>query len=344
MEKQAYDPVRAVASLSPASLQCPESAMRVLGSGYVGVVFLIEETGHAVKVMLEDFAEKEYDIICSFADAGLAVRPIGLHGPQVVPAGVLYSLHMEAIEDTLLNLLQRTKPAGLRRGLFALSRPIAEKIGTALTKAFQQMWQHGLVHGDLHLGNIAVKNHETQPLVQLIDFGRSARSIAPTQSGAQAALKGGHEVDVFRLIGALCETYDELHDEKQAQLKQCEREVKELQRECKVASKLAAISLSSSGFESSKSSDYPPATESQIHVARQIAGLQAFIEEERKALEQCESVYNTIVMAVAQYARNKLDVQFEGVGIVTNRKMRQAIAKRKRLSEGVYFKSNLFWQ
>lgn len=46
MEEHAFDPVRAVASLSPSSLLCPTGALRVLGSGFIGIVFLEEdETG-----------------------------------------------------------------------------------------------------------------------------------------------------------------------------------------------------------------------------------------------------------------------------------------------------------
>lgn len=42
MEEHAFDPVRAVASLSPSSLLCPTGALRVLGSGFIGIVFLEE--------------------------------------------------------------------------------------------------------------------------------------------------------------------------------------------------------------------------------------------------------------------------------------------------------------
>ena len=70
MEEQGFDPVRAIASLSPESWLAPEGATRLLGKGYSGVVFLEEKTGVVVKVMLEDFAESEYKIFCDFADAG----------------------------------------------------------------------------------------------------------------------------------------------------------------------------------------------------------------------------------------------------------------------------------
>lgn len=45
MEEHAFDPVRAVASLSPSSLLCPTGALRVLGSGFIGIVFLEEDEG-----------------------------------------------------------------------------------------------------------------------------------------------------------------------------------------------------------------------------------------------------------------------------------------------------------
>ena len=47
MEEHAFDPVRAVASLSPSSLLCPTGALRVLGSGFIGIVFLEEADGDA---------------------------------------------------------------------------------------------------------------------------------------------------------------------------------------------------------------------------------------------------------------------------------------------------------
>ena len=43
MEENAFDPVRAIASLSPSSLLCPSGALRVLGSGFIGIVFLEED-------------------------------------------------------------------------------------------------------------------------------------------------------------------------------------------------------------------------------------------------------------------------------------------------------------
>eukprot|EP00443_Scrippsiella_acuminata_P008718 CAMPEP_0115363626 /NCGR_PEP_ID=MMETSP0270-20121206/103341_1 /TAXON_ID=71861 /ORGANISM="Scrippsiella trochoidea, Strain CCMP3099" /LENGTH=504 /DNA_ID=CAMNT_0002786281 /DNA_START=434 /DNA_END=1944 /DNA_ORIENTATION=+ len=268
MEEQGYDPIRAVASLSPASMQCPTSAMRVLGSGAIGVVFLVEETGTVVKVMLEDFANKEYEVFCACADAGLAVRPMGLHGPQIV-------------------------------------------------QALQQMFDAGLVHGDLHLKNIAVKNHDTQPLVQLIDFGRSARSIAAAQSGAVEALRAGHEYDTFRLLTELCQSYDEVHSEKNTELRACEKDAREIRRGCQMAAKLSEWATQGElpqmlpNVQRTKECE-PEVLQSQLHKARQIAGLQAYVADEFSAMEQLESAYNTILIAVAQYAHTKLDLTFDG--------------------------------
>ncbi|CAE7211365.1 unnamed protein product [Symbiodinium sp. CCMP2456] len=56
-EEHAFDPVRAVAALSPSSILCP-TGLRVLGSGFIGTAFLEEETGEVAKVMLDDFAQK----------------------------------------------------------------------------------------------------------------------------------------------------------------------------------------------------------------------------------------------------------------------------------------------
>jgi len=206
-----------------------------------------------------------------------------------------------------------------------------------------------LVHGDLHLNNIAVKDHETQPLVQLLDFGRSARSIAAAQSGAAEAVRAGHEYDTFRLLTELCDSYDEIKSEKTEELRSCDRDVRELRRGCQMAAKLSdwatqaqlpkmlPIAHKTKGYE-------PRLLECQLHKARQISGLQAYMADEPSAIEQVESAYNTILIAVAHYASIKLDLTFDGAASLSNRRMRQAIAKRQRLCFNGYFKSNLFWE
>ncbi|CAE7299570.1 unnamed protein product, partial [Symbiodinium necroappetens] len=55
--EHAFDPVRAVAALSPSSILC-RTGLRVLGRGFIGTAFLEEETGEVAKVMLDDFAQK----------------------------------------------------------------------------------------------------------------------------------------------------------------------------------------------------------------------------------------------------------------------------------------------
>merc|ERR1712193_183852 len=83
--------------------------------------------------------------------------------------------------------------------------------------------------------------------------------------------------------------------------------------------------------------------QSQLHDARQIAGLQAYIAEAPKAWAQVESTYNIILTTVVQYACAKLDLTFDGAASFSNRKMRQAVSKRQRLGFNMYFKSHLFW-
>jgi len=323
MEEQGYDPVRAIASLAPGSLLCPTSAMRVLGSGEIGIVFLEERTGNVVKAMLEDFAKQEYDNFCLFANVGLAPRPIALIGPQEVPGGSLFSIRMEAITHTLHDVLQERGPSGQRRGLHPPSEQAAQRIGDAIVSALQRMWDHGLVHGDLHLENVAIKDPTAQPLAQVIDFGRSAQNRAPLGSGAAGALRAGHEYDVFRLLVELCDSFEELQEGVDKELKDCEKELRELR----------------STRESAKDSG----TAWQMHCTRQMVGLQAYVADEPKSLEQVEKTYDTVVAAVANYASTKLDFTFDGNPSVRNKRMRQAAAKRQNLSFKGYFKSDLFW-
>ena len=69
----------------------------------------LKETGEVVKVMLDDFAKKEYDLCQIFSQAGLAPAPLSLDGPCSVPGGDLYCIRMEAISHTLHGLLSATK-------------------------------------------------------------------------------------------------------------------------------------------------------------------------------------------------------------------------------------------
>jgi len=323
MEEQAYDPIRAVASLSPASLLCPAGAMRVLGGGCIGVVFLEEETGNVVKVMIEDFAKKEYDIFCAFADAGIAPRPIDICGPCVMPAGPLFSIRMEAVTHTLQGVLNARAPRGPRHGLTPLDEDCAQRIGSAVVVALQRMLDRGLVHGDFHLENIGLKNPYAQPLAQVIDFGRSASTAGfNDERQTRESFYAGHEYDVFRLIEELIASFENLQYEVSSTAKECEKELRELKRTKEVGA---------------------PDAEHQLHHSRQIAGLQAYLSDEPKALEQAEVAYNVVLGAVVGYACAKLDLSFDGTPSVGNRRMRQAASKRQRACFHGYFKSDLFW-
>eukprot|EP00747_Dinoflagellata_sp_TGD_P179308 gnl/TRDRNA2_/TRDRNA2_29921_c0_seq1.p1 gnl/TRDRNA2_/TRDRNA2_29921_c0~~gnl/TRDRNA2_/TRDRNA2_29921_c0_seq1.p1 ORF type:complete len:743 (+),score=137.28 gnl/TRDRNA2_/TRDRNA2_29921_c0_seq1:57-2231(+) len=350
MEAHGYDPVKAFFSLSPAAVLCPASAVRVLGVGEHGTVFMEEKTGHVVKIMLDDFAEQEYQIFCAFADVGLAARPIGLHGPKQVPGGALYSVHMEKISHTLYGVLHKYVPRGPRHGLNPPSEDNARRIGEAIVRALQKAWDNGLVHGDLHLENIALQDPDVHPVAQFLDFGRSARSTTASQSASADALRAGHEQDVFRLLEEMCNDYDYLKEQTQKDVKACEKEASDLRKHSSKAGVLSSWATKSPGplnwlSQTDDKSKDKSAYEfvSQLHDARQILGLQAHIEEEPKALVQAEAAYNAILEAVVRYACKKLDLTFDGVTHLSNKRLRQAVSKRRRLSLNGYFKSDLFF-
>ncbi|CAJ1400116.1 unnamed protein product [Effrenium voratum] len=323
MEEHSFDPVRAVASLSPASLLCPSGALRVLGSGFIGVVFLEEETGEVAKVMLDDFAKKEYELCRAFASANLAPAPLSLSGPCSVPGGDLYCIRMERISLTLHGLLNAKTWRGLRHGLAPPEEPHARRIAGAIVASLQRMYDSGLVHGDLHLHNIGVKDADTSPTVQFIDFGRSA-SKSFCKGPCAEAFRAGHEYDVCRFIGELFQAFDELQYEFEETMQECQKELKELRK--------------------SKETD-APVTDWQLHHARQLAGLQAFVDEEPKGLAKAELAYSTLLAAVLYYATVKLDLSdgFGSTASVRNRRLRQACKKREAACHKVYFKSELFW-
>lgn len=336
MKEQAYDPVRAVASLQPASLLCPCSAMRVLGAGCIGVVFLEEESGVVVKVMLDDIANKEYKVFCAFADAGLAPRPISICGPQKVPGGDLWSIRMEAISQTFLGYLNNRVPRGPRKGLEPPTERATRRLAEALVKALQRMFEHGLVHGDLHLENVAVTDASTQPVVQMLDFGRAARNTAALQNCAAEALRSGHEYDVFRLMEEIFVAFEDVEESTAERLKECGKELRELRKDA------TAVALAKNpSVADSMVGD--PFLISQLHNARQINGLQAYMVDEPEALERAEVAYNSVLAAVSDYAKAKLDLHYEGSASVRNRRLKQAVSRRVRLCYSGYFHSSLFW-
>lgn len=322
MEEQAYDPVRAIASLSPATLLCPGSAMRVLGSGCSGTAFLEESTNAVWKVMLEDFAPQEYKVFTAFAKAGLAPQPMSIAGPQVTPGGGLFCIRMGRITQTLRGVLLSRAPRGPRRGFEPPTEQTAQKIGAAVATALRQLGNNGLVHGDLHLENIGLENIDEQPSVQFIDFGRAAKCAAMDTGDGLVA---GHEYDCFRLVGELGDSFDELQDEFAVTVKECEKELRELKSSREVMDVGAK------------------AAAHQLHHARQIAGLQAYLFDEPKALEKVETAYNIVLKAIIRYSCSKYDVSFVGAPSVRNRRMRQAATRRQRVVESGYFKSDLFW-
>jgi len=330
MEEHAFDPVRAVASLSPASMLCPATAMRVLGGGCIGAVFLEELTGTAVKVIIEDNAPEEYKVFCAFADAGIAPRPIALDGPRVVPSGNLYCIRMEAVTHTLQGVMADTALRGPRRGLSPPNDEVARRLGTAVVTALSQMWDRGLVHGDLHLENIGLTDPDAQPTVQIINFGRSCSSAGLQEGQSRDAFRAGHEYDVFRFITELCTSFDKLETdaastkkEREKDLRECKAVEKEM-REAKRGKEVGCVHV--------------------MHQSRQVAGLQAFLTDEPRALEQAECAYNIVLGAVLRYAGAKFNFNdFAGSPSVKNRKMRQAAGKRQKAGYTTYFASTLYW-
>ena len=155
--------------------------------------------------MLDDFAQKEFELCRVFAEAGLGPTPLALQGPCEVPGGDLYCIRMEAIQQTLHNLLCAKTWRGLRHGLAPPEEAEAHRMGSALVAALQRMFDHGLVHGDLHLHNIAVplaaffhlfsqalfRSEGSSKSVQLIDFGRSASKAACGKACGEA-FRAGH--------------------------------------------------------------------------------------------------------------------------------------------------------
>jgi len=200
MEKNGYDPVSALASVSRTFFLGPASPTRMLGSGDFGAVFLEEETGYVIKVMFDDDAPHEYNLLSAFANAGLAPQPVDLWGPVATSSGNLYNIRMEAVDDTLDKVLWAEAPGSDRA---SLSEAVARQVGSSLATTLSQMRHHGLVHADLHMGNVGLRRHGEEFTVLLLDFSRSANIADKKADQAYDAMLAGHEFDVFRLMQRL---------------------------------------------------------------------------------------------------------------------------------------------
>ncbi|CAE7518299.1 unnamed protein product, partial [Symbiodinium pilosum] len=119
---------------------------------------------------------------------------------------------------------------GLRHGLAPPEAATARRIGSAMVKAFQDMFDAGLVHGDLHLHNAGLKDMDSTPAVQLIDFGRSASKAACTGKPCGEAFRAGHEYDVCRFVVELCQAFDALQYDFEEMIQECQKELKELKK------------------------------------------------------------------------------------------------------------------
>jgi predicted unusual protein kinase regulating ubiquinone biosynthesis (AarF/ABC1/UbiB family) len=184
------------------------------------------------------------------------------------------------------------------------------------------MWDKGLVHGDLHLHNVALQDADVQTPLLLLDFGRSSSNIGKDDPLRVEALRAGHEYDVYRLILEMCEAFDELVEEWQTAKKECEKELRELKR-----------------------TKAPKETGEhyQLHHNRQIVGLQAYLAEEPQSLEQLEQVYTTLITSLVKYANAKFALPYDGVPCVRSRRLRQSCTKQQKAAYHIYFKSDLFW-
>jgi tRNA A-37 threonylcarbamoyl transferase component Bud32 len=272
--------------------------------------------------MLEDFAKKEYDVFLAFSNAGIAPRPLGMSGPLVVPGGQLFNIRMERVKLTLHKVLWKREPRGVRQGFTPPSEKITTRIASKMVATLQCMWDNGLVHGDLHLHNIALQDEDVQEPLLLLDFGRSSNNAGKNDPIRAEAFRAGHEYDVFRLVVEMCTSYDELVEEWQTTKKECEKELRELKR--------------TKALKETRE-DY------QLHHNRQIVGLQAYLAEEPKALEQVEQVYTTLITALVKYANTKFGLPYDGVPCVRSRRMRQNYTRQQKAAHAIYFKSDLFW-
>merc|ERR1711879_870794 len=121
---------------------------------------------------------------------------------------------------------------------------------------------------------------------------------------------------------------------KASELKECERELRAVKGNCSKAKTIGSWAkegkMPQVHLEQGKANE-AVAFSSQLHDARIIAGLQAYVSEEAKALEQTEAAYNIVLAGVAQYARAKLELSFEGDAVVKNKRMRQAVNQRYRV-------------
>lgn len=326
MAAQAYDPLRAVASLCPASFLPPSVAMNVLGSGCNGWVFFDPDTNTCLKVMLDDNGPHEYEIQHNFAEAGLAPRPISLEGPYDVPNpeydGV-YVMRMEVIDKTLEDILSNRGPCGPYSGLDAPDKDKAESLTRKLVSVLAQLRDRSLVHGDLHMGNIGVKGSGADSSVMVIDFSRSCTPPAPDKALHKTALDDGHAYDIFRLITEMFDSFEALETAYQQYVKDPQKELRALEK------KGGGSDLPDIGHE--------------MHQIRQIASLRAYLAEQRNAFERTEQAYNIVLGGIVKYASAKFSWTFDGALSVRNRRLKQSSNKRHQVSEKAYFNSNMYW-
>lgn len=313
MEKYAFDPVSTVASLTPSFFLCPTASPRMLGSGDNGAVFLEEGTGNVIKVMIDDDAPHEYQHLCAFASVGLAPQPVDLWGPRRMNGEQLYNIRMEAVDYTLLDLLFAEAPGSKR---CSPTEEAASSVGSSLAEALSDMRSHGLVHGDLHAGNVGLKQQKSHLAVLLLDFSRSANLDDKPFGQHSNEFLAGHEYDVFNVMNGLLESFKKISDDIEEDLKKREQQMRGLRRR---------------------------AGNRDLHFKRQLADDQAYLEKKEGALQRVELVYNSILRPVSDYARTLRCWSLDGSPTVRNRDFRTMVSKRVKASYAAYFKSDLYW-
>eukprot|EP00927_Polykrikos_kofoidii_P002270 TRINITY_DN10876_c0_g1_i1.p1 TRINITY_DN10876_c0_g1~~TRINITY_DN10876_c0_g1_i1.p1 ORF type:complete len:477 (+),score=63.48 TRINITY_DN10876_c0_g1_i1:128-1432(+) len=324
MERYSYDPINTVRALSSTMLLSPVRLQRVLGSGCNGTVFL-EDTGDVVKVTLDEDAPDEFRHLTAFHAVGLAPRPIALLGPRLKFGGSLYNLRMEAVDTTLGEVLRSDWRSG---GAISSSSSLeaekeAQVLGTSLAGVLARMASAGLVHGDLHLGNVGLKGRGDQRQLLLLDFGRSAN--AAQRGGVEAcadALRAGHEYDVFNVIVELCSSFGELLPELNAETADLEGRLRRLVRPSDTARANCTL---------------------QVQRLEQIGSLQKRLAEQQGLGARAEALHDAVLAAFLEYASFSCDWSFAGPPSVRNTVMRQSAEKRMQRAYSLYFQSYLYW-
>ena len=233
-------------------------------------------------------------------------------------SGNVYNIHMEAVNCTLKDLLWAESPS--MRGATRLTTAAPQHLQAALVAGLARMRARGLVHGDLHMGNIGVRGSGESAEILLIDFGQAAAVEGlPNPDVHTEALRTGHEYDVMNLLNKLFESFEELNDEIADDRQKCKRRLVRLERRIE------------------------PGIVSEDHRLQEINQVRAYLAQDAAAHARTKAWHDGLIQAVAKYVRLISDWRFDGLPTVRNRSMRSAVAKRLRTRHADYFESDLYW-